>query len=48
MRKTALRDIVASLAERHGASAVRDLAEELTQAFAAIASVEERELGRTL
>jgi hypothetical protein len=48
MRKTALRDIVASLAERHGASAMRDLAEELTQAFAAIASVEERELGRTL
>ena len=45
---TAVRDIVASLAERHGASAVRDLAEELTQAFAAIASVEERELGRTL
>jgi hypothetical protein len=44
---TAVREVVASLAERHGASAVRDLAEELTQAFAAIASVEERELGRT-
>ena len=44
---TAVREIIASLAERHGASAVRDLAAELIQAFVAIWAVEERELGRT-